>query len=143
MTAHMTSATDADLDPQKVLEFRDGIPGFPASQRFVLSDLSEDGSFQLLTSLDEEAVSMVVSVPWQFFPEYKPEIDSTQERELGLSSSDEAVVFCPVTLDGDTDTIYFNLLGPFVVNARTRQGRQIVLSDNAIPFRAPLALRGA
>lgn len=145
MTAHMMSATDADLDLdlQKVLEFRDGIPGFPASHRFMLSDLSEDGSFQLLTSLDEEVVSMVVSVPWQFFPEYKPEIDSVQERELGLSASEEAIVFCPVTLDGDAETIYFNLLGPFIVNSRTRQGRQVVLADNAIPFRAPLALSGA
>ncbi len=142
MMTDTASVTAADLDPDKVLDFRDGIPGFPASRRFVLSDLSEDGSFQLLTSLDEEAVSMVVGVPWQFFPDYTPEIGIEEQRELGLSQPDEAIVFCPVTLDGEARMVYLNLLGPFVVNAQTRQARQVILGDNAIPFRAPLALGG-
>jgi flagellar assembly factor FliW len=128
------------LDPSKVLEFRDGIPGFPGSRRFVLTDLSEDGSFQLLQSLDEEGVSMVVSVPWPFFPDYTPELGDSEQRELGLSAPEDAVVFCPVTLDSEASTVYFNLLGPFVVNTRTRQGRQVVLTDPRHPLRAPLVL---
>lgn len=128
------------IDPGKVLEFRDGIPGFPGSRRFVLTDLSEDGAFQLLQSLDEEAVSMVVSVPWPFFPDYAPELADTEQRELGLSAPEDAVVFCPVTLDSEAGTVYFNLLGPFVVNTQTRQGRQVVLTDPRHPLRAPLVL---
>ena len=139
----MMTVGPPDLDRKKVLEFRDGILGFPASRRFVLTDLSEDGSFQLLNSLDEEAVSMVVSVPWQFSPDYMPDIGDEEQRELGLAAPHEAIVFCPVTLDGETDTLYFNLLGPFVVNAQTRQGRQVVLTDERHPLRAPLALKRA
>lgn len=55
---------------------------------------------------------------------------------MGLTGPDEAIVFCPVTLDQENDTIYFNLLGPFVVNSRTRQGRQIVLTGLRQPLRA-------
>jgi len=138
----MTETLDAianDID-QKTLEFPDGIPGFPGSRRFVLTELSDDGSFQLLRSLDEEQVSMVVSVPWHFFPDYTPELDDTQLNELGIDSADEAMVFCPVTLDKANSALYVNLLGPFVVNVRTRHGRQVVLEDLGNPLRATLAL---
>jgi flagellar assembly factor FliW len=127
-------------DSGKVLEFRDGIPGFPGSRRFVLTDLSEDGSFQLLQSLDEHEVAMVVSVPWPFFPDYAPELGDEETRELELAAPNEAIVFCPVTLDQEATTVYFNLLGPFIVNARTRKGRQVVLADATWPLRAPLPL---
>jgi flagellar assembly factor FliW len=38
MMVHVRSASLADLDLEKVLEFRDGIPGFPASRRHALRD---------------------------------------------------------------------------------------------------------
>ncbi len=131
------AATTTDLE-QKVLEFPEGIPGFPSSRRFVLTELSNDGSFQLLRSLDEEHVSMVVSVPWHFFPDYMPDLSDEQQRELGLSAPEDAIVFCPVTLDGPASSLYVNLLGPFIINARTRQGRQVILDDLANPLRAVL-----
>lgn len=133
-------------EDESTLEFPDGIPGFPAARRFVLTDLTEDedGPFQLLQSLDDPALSMVVSVPWPFFPDYAPNIDDADRAELGLDDPEDAVVFCAVTADpedSDVGTVFLNLLGPFVINARTRRGRQVVLADPDQPARAPVALR--
>lgn len=50
------------------------------------------------------------------------------------------MIFCPVTLDSAQRTVYLNLLGPFVVNARTNAGRQIVLTDSGYPVRAPVQI---
>jgi flagellar assembly factor FliW len=38
----------------------------------------------------------------------------------------------------DNGAITANLLGPLVVNSRTRIGRQVVLNDSKHPLRAPL-----
>lgn len=129
---------------ESVLEFPDGIPGFPSARRFVLTDLTdaEDGPFQVLQSLDDPDLSMVVSVPWPFFPDYAPDLDEGDRAELELDDPEDAVVFCAVTADPDAGTFFLNLLGPFVVNARTRRGRQVVLADPEQPTRAPVALRG-
>jgi flagellar assembly factor FliW len=131
---------DADVAPERVITFIDGIPGFPGSRRFVLLSISPDSDFQLLQSLDEPHVSMVVTVPWTFFPDYEPVIEETDREELELTSPDDAVLFCPVTLEAATRRAFLNLMGPFVVNAQTRNGRQLVLSGSDQPVRAAIEL---
>lgn len=122
------------------LFFEDGIPGFPDARRFVVAELVDEGVFQLLQCVDDPALSMVVAVPWLFFPDYALELTDVDQLGLELESQEDAVVFCTVTLDGEKKTAHMNLLGPFVVNVRTRRGRQIVLTDQDYPLRAPLPL---
>ncbi len=131
--------TDVPDTANGVLRFPAGIPGFPDERRFKLHELVEDSGFQLLTSLDDDSVSMVVTVPWLFFPDYAPVLDDSDQQELGLERAEEAVVFCPVSIDAEARRLYVNLRGPFVVNARTNHGRQVVLGDD-LPLRAIIEL---
>jgi flagellar assembly factor FliW len=125
------------------IEFEDGIPGFPDAKRFLLVDMVEDGAFQLLQSLDDPDLSLVVAIPWLFFPDYTPELSDIDQTGLGIEQEEDAIVFCAVTLDADTRTASMNLLGPFVVNVNNRRGRQIVLTDQDYPLRAPLPVGSA
>ncbi len=133
----------ADEHDEKVIEFPDGILGFPGSTRFVLINDSDDAVFQLLQSLDDPAVALIVSVPWLFFPDYSPEISDLERKQIGLESPEDAIVFCPVTLSAEPDMVFVNLLGPFVVNLRTLEGRQVVLADSDYPVRAMVKLSAA
>ncbi len=136
----MTQPSGTNPPPTaSVLHFRDGIPGFPEQRRFRLVDLSDEGAFQVLESVDDEHVAMIVAVPWLFFPDYSPELSDDDQRDLGITSPEDAVVFCPVTLDVEAEKAWMNLLGPFVVNIRSLEGRQVVLSREE-PIRAPIAL---
>ena len=132
--------SDVDVAEESVLVFEEGIPGFPGSRRFALVNVADDSAFQLLQSLDEPDVAMIVTVPWLFFPEYAPELSELERRELQLEGKEDAVIFSAVTLDADQSTISLNLLGPFVVNAKTRRGRQVVLADSGYPVRATATL---
>ena len=131
-----------DERPDGVLHFPDGLPGFPGARRFLLQDLVEDGAFQLLTSLDVEGLELVVGQPWLFFPDYAPEIGEQAQREVGLRTPEDALLFCSVTLpEGEDPVPTMNLLGPFVVNRHTLIGQQVVLGDeDTHPVRAPLPL---
>ena len=133
--------TDTHIDPNRVLRFRDGIPGFPDCESFVLVSLAEDSAFQQLQSLDDPDLSLIVCVPWLFFPDYAPELSAIEQEELGIEELGDAVVFCAVNLDDDG--VYVNLLGPFVVNAATREGRQLVLAGSEYPVRVPIELTSA
>ena len=137
MSVEMTE-TSAD---EAVILFGDGIPGFPEARKFLLADIGgDDAAFQLLQSVDDPDVSLVVTHPWLFFPDYAPEIPDADSAELGLSSADNAVVFCPVTLDAASEQIFINLLGPFVVNTETNRGRQVVLAESEYQSRVPVQL---
>lgn len=136
----MNVKEDSAQSPPEALHFPDGLPGFPDLKRFVLIEFLEDGAFQELQSLDDPAVSMIVCVPWLFFPDYAPVLSDEDQSDLELQAEEDAAVFVPVTFDPDQRTVSLNLLGPFVVNSKTRMGRQIVLADSDYPTRAPIEL---
>lgn len=122
------------------LRFPEGIPGFGRLQRFELLALDEGSVFQMLQSVDDPDVAMIVVVPWLFFPDYEIELPEDEREQLAIERPEEAVVFSPVTLDAEERTVYLNLVGPFVVNPATREGRQVVLVDSGHPLRAPVSL---
>lgn len=139
----MTSPPQADTAPpseidDKVIDFAEGIPGFPDLRRFVIVEFQDDGAFQELRSVDEPGVSMIVCVPWLFFPDYAPTLTDAEQEDLALTSAEDAVLFVPVSIADDDVTL--NLLGPFVVNRATRRGRQLVLADSDYSVRAPISL---
>ncbi len=119
------------------LLFDEGIPGFPEAREFALTEIEGGGEFRMFRSLDDPELSMVVAVPWLFFPEYAPELTDMEQKGLELETAEDALVFCSVTFD--EGAVYMNLLGPFIVNSRTRQGRQVVLTDQDYPLRAAIA----
>lgn len=133
-------ATDQPDTGRQVLMFPEGIPGFPGAHRWTLTDLVEDGAFQLLSALDDPDLAMVVGVPWLFFPDYAPELPEPERTELGIERVEDAVVFCSVTIPEGGGVPTMNLLGPFIVNRHTRVGRQVVLEADPEVVRAPLPL---
>ncbi len=139
-------AMATDIAPERqdaVIELPDGIPGLTRETRFVLTsvtpDAPEDSLFQLLSCLDDD-VSLVVTQPWNFFADYGPDIDDGELEQLGISSPEDLVLFCPVTLDSQAGCVYVNLLGPFVINGKAKIGRQVVLTDRDWPVRARVDL---
>ncbi len=142
MTTSYAPAETQETMPEDIraIEFEEGIPGFPDVTRFVLVDIVDDGAFQTFQSVDDPSVGFVVAVPWLFFPDYAPVLTDVDQQGLDIERQEDAVVFCPVTVDGAASKAYMNLMGPFVVNVRTMRGRQIVLIDQELPLRAELPL---
>ena len=132
------AAEMTDESAREPLRFDDGIPGFPDARHFALVELVEDGVFHLLQSLEDPDLTLIVAVPWVFFPDYAPELSDVDQDGLGIEKQEDAIVFCPVTIDPQADTMHMNLMGPFVVNVTTRAGRQIVLADQDFPLRAEI-----
>jgi flagellar assembly factor FliW len=133
--------TGATEDP-RVLRFDDGIPGFADARRFSLTDLTQDGTFQLLTCEDQRELSLVVASPWLFFPDYTPELPEDDRRVLGIDDPADAVVFCTVSAEDDQDRLVLNLRAPFVANVSSRLARQVILDDEALPLRASVVPGG-
>lgn len=126
-----------EVDESKVITFAEGLLGFPDARRFALVDAGDDGTYFWLQSLDDPRLAFLAAVPWAFFPEYEPELSMTDQEDLAISDPSDVLVFCLLTITEEAVTA--NLLGPLVVNAHTRQGRQIVLDNSEFSARVPLA----
>jgi flagellar assembly factor FliW len=138
----MTPAPDDPTPDGQVLTFPDGIPGFPGMRRWRLSEAVEDSAFQLLECLDAPELTMVVAIPWLFFPDYALDLDDDDAAALGLTSMEDAVVFASVTVPEADGAPTMNLLGPFVVNRHTLVGRQVIVDAAADRVRTPLPIGG-
>ncbi|MFP3906267.1 MAG: flagellar assembly protein FliW [Acidimicrobiales bacterium] len=126
-----------EVDDTKVLTFPDGLLGFPDARRFALLDAGDDGTYFWLQALDDPHLAFLAAVPWAFFPDYEPELSTPDQEALGLTDPADALVLCLLTFSDEAVTA--NLLGPLIVNAATREGRQIVLGDSDYSARMPLA----
>ena len=69
-----------------------------------------------------------MTMPLAFFPDYEFTIDDEVEAELGLTSPEEVLIYAILTLAGkEIRDLTANLMAPIVINAATRQAKQIVL----------------
>ena len=126
-----------EVDDSKVITFADGLLGFPDAQRFALVDAGDDGTYFWLQALDDPHLAFLAAVPWAFFPDYEPELPGPDQDALELTDASDALVFCLLTFSDEAVTA--NLLGPLIVNAATRRGRQIVLGESDYSAQMPLA----
>jgi flagellar assembly factor FliW len=130
---------DLEVADDKVLTFPDGLVGFPGDTRFVMIDVADSDPYRWLQSTDDPHLSFLTVIPWPFFPDYEPEVDDQTSHDLGLRNAGDAIVLCVVTVRSDSpDPVTANLLGPLIINAVSRVGRQIVLAESSYPTRATL-----
>lgn len=78
------------------------------------------------------AMRFIVLQPDGFIDGYEPEIFPADAAALGISEPAEAMLLNIVTLEAQNPAgAKVNLVGPIVVNRRTRVGRQLVISNYA------------
>lgn len=135
--------TDLDTSVENKLTFSGGLPGFPDVREFVLmhTDLAQP-PFSIMKSLEDEEIEFVVVPPTLFFPEYAPEVDDATIARIGLTSPADALLLVILTVGENAVDITANLLGPLVVNSKTREAAQAVLAGQDFDLRQPLFNEG-
>jgi flagellar assembly factor FliW len=118
--------------PQGLLGISEG--GGPA--RFALLQSEDWGPFYWLQSADDPAVAFLVIDPALFFKDYQVLIREETQADLDLADAKDGQIMVICNRAGDWLT--GNLLGPLVINTRTRLGQQIVLTEKKWTCRQPL-----
>jgi flagellar assembly factor FliW len=123
--------TDFDTPPSNEILLPHGIIGFGAYKRAELLYLPDHLPFlwmKLHGATDH--IHFIVIEPGGIVPGYEPEIFDEDAERLDLRTPAEAMVLNIVTLQRQTPVeATANLIGPLIVNRRTRLGRQLVISN--------------
>jgi len=115
-----------ETEASELIHF-DGLPGFPQARRFLLMQHDGETPFAWLVCADEPDLGFVVANPWQFFPDYRPELDASHLR--GVGAEVEADLELLTIADVRSNEIHLNLAAPLLLNASTHRGRQLILGD--------------
>jgi len=130
------SATDS-------IVFPDGLVGCQDWKNFVL--MTGEGVDELrvavLQSLDDPAMSLMVTDPRFFEPSFAPMLSAQDCTDLGLDDDSQTVMYCTLsTADG---WLTANLLGPLILNPTNCRGKQVVVLDSAFSTRYRIAPLGS
>lgn len=122
--------TDLDSAPANEIILPTGLIGFGAYRRADLLYLSDQLPFLWMKLRGPDTIQFIVIEPGGIVPEYQPEIFDGDAEQLGIREPAEAMLLNIVTLLRQQPVeATVNLVGPIVVNRRTRIGRQLVISN--------------
>lgn len=122
-----------EVDPESILTFPKGMPGFEGSTRYKLfhDDQEHQVVVHWLQSIDEPDVAFALVDPAVFGLNYEFSLTDEEELLLKMESVDDiAVLLIAYKPQPDADSkanINANINGPIVLNTRARLGMQKVL----------------
>lgn len=125
--------TDFDNPPANEIILPQGIIGFAAFKRAELLYMPDHLPFLWMKLSDPDTADFlhfIVIEPGGIVPGYEPELFEEDAENLGITEPSEAMVLNIVTLQRQSPVeATANLIGPIIVNRRTRIGRQLVISN--------------
>ena len=123
--------TDIDIPPSNELQLPQGIIGFGTYKRAELLYLPDHLPFLWMKLHGPtDHLHFIVIEPGGIIPAYEPEIFDEDAEQLGIVDPAHAMILNIVTLRRQNPVeATVNLIGPIVVNRRTRAGRQLVISN--------------
>ncbi|WP_150047341.1 MULTISPECIES: flagellar assembly protein FliW [Methylomonas] len=118
------------VNPDTVITFPHGIPGFEDQTRFNLFHQEGSDIVYWLQSLDNEDLTLSVAHPVHFNINYSFVLTDAEEQLLQISDGDEILILIVLHKDesgNDKPTIKGSIKSPMVINSNKRLGLQKVL----------------
>ncbi len=144
MKIETTRFGTVDVPEEKVITMSHGMLGFADKRRFCILQHKEGSPFLWYQSLDDPALAFVITNPWLFKPDYQVDLEAAIQG-MGWDKEDAKVpleCYVIVTIPkGAPEKMTANLIGPLLLNPKTCEGVQLVLSDDTYPHKYPLMKR--
>jgi len=112
--------------------FKKPIFGFEDLKEFYLIPLEEPKQFTLLQSRENECISFMLTRPKLFLTDYILDIDNNDANLLEISDHNDISDFAIITIPEDMEKITMNILGPIVINMKTKFAVQSI--SNCIDY---------
>jgi len=117
----------------KIIQFPDGLPGFPTSREFIMAQKPEERPFAWMQSVTDPDLVFAVVDAYAWVKDFMLEVDDAELEEMGsLNPMDYAVYFILRIQQQDTHTtLKAKPNAPLLVNMRTRRAKQVIASMNS------------
>lgn len=130
-----------ELDEQAVIDFKDGVIGFPQENGFVLVQHGDSPFIGWLQSVKSPELAFPVVSAHGLSDAYPDVPIDSAASDAGVEASDDLAVLAVLSAkSGSPSTV--NLLAPIVVNADTRKGAQVILEGSRFTTRELFVLPG-
>ena len=138
MIVQSTRFGELEVSDEQILDFPQGLLGFPEEKKFALMEYKPDSPFYFLQSLADPDLTFLMINPFAFFNDYEFDMDDALMAEIGVTADNPPTVFNIATVKDKIENMTVNLAGPVLVNLRDRKAAQWVIEKTQFPTRYPL-----
>lgn len=139
MIINTTKFGEVEIDDNLIFDFVEPIIGYDDLKNFILIEHQDNSAFKWLQSIEAADIAFPVTSPAFFDIEYQFEIPTEKADKIGLTSIETLISLNIVTIPSSNPRkATINLLAPIIINAGTKQGMQMILSNSNYPVKQPL-----
>jgi flagellar assembly factor FliW len=135
MMALMTAAAAE----AQILQFVEPMPGFDDEESYALSAIDDNGVLLSMRSTRDPGLRFVLTSPDVFFDDYRPELGTVVTEALGADTDSDVRMLLVLTIGEGLADATANMRAPIVLSTATGRAMQVVLDDESLPMRRPLA----
>jgi flagellar assembly factor FliW len=121
-----------------ILSFPEGLAGFEKITEYRLHEPAGGYPLRFLQAVERPDVSFVCMDAAAIKMDYEVPLNEDDAAFLALEKPADALVLVLVVVPEDPRAMTANLAGPLVINAHTRQGRQVKLDIRQFPLQHPV-----
>ena len=123
---------EIEIEEGMIIEFPEGVLGFPNSSSFVMLEMPDNPSFKFLQDVHNSYVSFLTVSPWDFFKDYEMDINDEELAAIGIAEDKdkEFSAHLIVTLGKTFEQSTANLLAPIMINITDKLGKQFILEGH-------------
>lgn len=115
---------EISIPQEKIITFKDGIPGFSESKRYAILDY-KDTFLKWLQSLDEPDLAFLIVEASSLEPNYHFIIDKSVKDYLDVEDENSLIVFLILRVENGVIKANFN--GPLIFNYQNMLGVQVII----------------
>ncbi len=138
MLIHTVNFGNLEVPEDKIITFKEGVPGFPQIHRFAILEMDDLKPFQYLQALDDPPIALFVINPFMIDPTYEFRLTDSDMEDLSSKNAAELAVYAVATIPEDPSQATLNLMAPIVINDKDRCGKQVILHESKYSVKQPL-----
>lgn len=126
-----------EVEDNRIINFKNGIPGFENLNSFALIDIENNTNLKFLQSLEKKDVCLIIVSPWDFFKDYEVYLSDDELKELEINNENDVLIFNVITVREKVITV--NLVAPIIINVINKNAKQIILSESKYSIRQEIS----
>lgn len=128
---------EMEIDENKMIYFKEGLPGFERLKQFILLE-DEESNFCYLQSVEDKDIAFTLISPVYVKSDYAPSIGESYFEKLGGGTNNEFILYNIITLRNPIEESTINLQAPLLIHVERRLGVQVIVEDKHYKVRENL-----
>ena len=132
---------EVEVEEEKLIQFANGIVGFPELKDFALiydEEKGTDSDVRWMQSIQEPNFAIPVIDPLSIKPDYNPVVEDELLNPVGEINPAELLVLVTITVPTDITQMSINLRAPIIINAAVKKACQIIVEGEDYPVKFPI-----